>query len=231
MTASKEYRKRGAAKAFVLMIFLVAVFWLVRFTPVREYLAVEKMAQILAIAGLWAPIAYILLYAAGVCIFLPGTLLAAVGAAIFGPYYGFVFVWIGAMIGASLAFFIGRYLGRDFAASLIGSKMKKYDDTIARNGFATVLYLRLIYFPFTPMNFAMGLTNVRFRDYFFGTAVGILAGTFYFYFFYRHDQGNLGERRLERSSFMECMSGSWAFHFFLFSSHHYRQSANRKAYG
>jgi uncharacterized membrane protein YdjX (TVP38/TMEM64 family) len=106
-----------------------------------------------------------------------------VGAAIFGPYWGFLYVWLGAMLGASMAFLIGRYLGRDFAASIAGDKLKRYDDAIGRNGFATVLYLRLIYFPFTPMNFGMGLTKVRFWDYFAGTALGIMVGTFIFTFF------------------------------------------------
>jgi uncharacterized membrane protein YdjX (TVP38/TMEM64 family) len=46
-----------------------------------------------------------------------------------------------------------------------------------------VLYLRLVYFPFTPMNFGMGLTGVTFRDYFYGTGLGILVGTFIFTFF------------------------------------------------
>jgi uncharacterized membrane protein YdjX (TVP38/TMEM64 family) len=87
------------------------------------------------------------------------------------------------MAGASAAFLIGRTLGREFAASLIGDRLKKYDAAIERNGFATVLYLRLVYFPFTPMNFGMGLTGVRFRDYFFGTGLGIIVGTFIFTFF------------------------------------------------
>jgi uncharacterized membrane protein YdjX (TVP38/TMEM64 family) len=87
------------------------------------------------------------------------------------------------MIGASAAFLIGRTLGREYAASLIGDKLKKYDDAIERNGFATVLYLRLVYFPFTPMNFGMGLTKVHFRDYFIGTGLGIIVGTFIFTFF------------------------------------------------
>jgi uncharacterized membrane protein YdjX (TVP38/TMEM64 family) len=69
------------------------------------------------------------------------------------------------------------------AAPLIGDRLKKYDEAIERNGFATVLYLRLIYFPFTPMNFGMGLTRVRFRDYLSGTALGIIVGTFIFMFF------------------------------------------------
>ena len=87
------------------------------------------------------------------------------------------------MLGASLAFLIGRYLGRDFAASIIGDRLKRFDDAIERNGFATVLYLRLVYFPFTPMNFGMGLTKVRFQDYVAGTGLGILVGTFIFTFF------------------------------------------------
>jgi uncharacterized membrane protein YdjX (TVP38/TMEM64 family) len=87
------------------------------------------------------------------------------------------------MVGASAAFWIGRTLGRDFAASLIGDRLKKYDDAIERNGFAIVLYLRLVYFPFTPMNFGMGLTKVRFWDYFGGTGLGIIVGTFLFTFF------------------------------------------------
>jgi uncharacterized membrane protein YdjX (TVP38/TMEM64 family) len=134
-------------------------------------------------AGFWAPFAFVLIYAVGVCLFIPGTLLTTLGAAIFGAYSGFLYVWLGAMIGSSLAFLIGRYLGRDFAASLIGERLRRYNEAIERNGFAAVLYLRLIYFPFTPMNFGMGLTRVRFWDYFAGTALGIIVGTFIFTFF------------------------------------------------
>jgi uncharacterized membrane protein YdjX (TVP38/TMEM64 family) len=118
-----------------------------------------------------------------VCLFVPGSILTGLGAVIFGPYLGFVYVWIGAMLGAAAAFWIGRTLGREFAASLIGDRLRRYDDAIARNGFATVLYLRLIYFPYTPMNFGMGLTKVGFGDYLMGTGLGILVGTFIFTFF------------------------------------------------
>ncbi len=178
-------RKSGRAllKAVVLVLFLLVAVFVVRFTPVKEVLTAETLGTLLDKAGIWAPVAFILVYAAGVCLFVPGTLITAIGAAIFGPYWGFLYVWVGAMIGASTAFFVGRSLGREFATSLIGDRLGKYDDAIERNGFATVLYLRLVYFPFTPMNFGMGLTKVRFRDYFFGTGLGIIVGTFIFTFF------------------------------------------------
>jgi uncharacterized membrane protein YdjX (TVP38/TMEM64 family) len=176
-------RNNAVVKALIFVAFIVAAIILIRFTPVKNYLTAEALGSFLDAAGFWAPIVYMLLYAVGVCLFLPGTLLTGLGAAIFGPYWGFLYVWFGAMAGASAAFFIGRTLGREFAASLIGDRLKKYDDAIERNGFATVLYLRLVYFPFTPMNFGMGLTKVRFRDYFAGTGLGIIVGTFIFTFF------------------------------------------------
>jgi uncharacterized membrane protein YdjX (TVP38/TMEM64 family) len=176
-------RKRATIKGSSLVAFIIVAIYVIRFTSVKEFLTQEALGHFLESAGFWAPLAFVAVYTAGICLFVPGTLLTALGAAIFGAYRGFLYVWIGAMAGASAAFWIGRTLGREFAASLIGDRLKKYDDAIERNGFATVLYLRLIYFPFTAMNFGMGLTKVRFRDYFWGTALGILVGTFIFTFF------------------------------------------------
>jgi uncharacterized membrane protein YdjX (TVP38/TMEM64 family) len=178
-----EKKKSALVKVAILFLFIAAAIYLVRFSPAQRFLTIEQLGLFLDSAGVWAPLMFVFLYAAGVCLFLPGTLLTAMGAALFGPYWGFLYVWLGALFGASLAFLIGRYLGRDFAASIVGSRLKRYDDAIGRNGFATVLYLRLIYFPFTPMNFGMGLTKVRFWDYFAGTALGITVGTFIFTFF------------------------------------------------
>ena len=180
---TRKLRKGALIKATLLLMFIVAAVMVVRFTGVKEFLTVEKLGSLLAAAGIWAPLAFILIYAVGICLFIPGTLLTALGAAIFGAYWGFVYVWIAAMLGAAGAFLIGRYLGREFAASLIGDRLRKYDEAIERNGFATVLYLRLVYFPFTAMNFGMGLTKVRFWDYLWGTGLGILVGTFIFTFF------------------------------------------------
>jgi uncharacterized membrane protein YdjX (TVP38/TMEM64 family) len=183
VTSNKKRSSKSMVKAISLLIFIVVAIVTVRYSPLKNYFTPEGLGRFLDTAGIWAPIIFILVYASGVCLFVPGTLLTGLGAAIFGAYWGFLYVWFGAMIGAGLAFWIGRSLGRDFAASLIGTRLKRYDDAIARNGFATVLYLRLVYFPFTPMNFGMGLTKVHFSDYLFGTGLGIVVGTFIFTFF------------------------------------------------
>jgi len=182
-TPSPPGAGRARGKALFLVLFIVVAIVLIRYTPIKAYLSADGLGMLVGAAGFWAPLLFILVYAVGVCLFVPGTLLTGLGAAIFGPYWGFLWVWIGAMLGAAGGFVIGRTLGRDFAASLIGSRLQKYDQAIERNGFATVLYLRLIYFPFTAMNFGMGLTRVRFVDYMAGTGLGIVVGTFVFTFF------------------------------------------------
>jgi uncharacterized membrane protein YdjX (TVP38/TMEM64 family) len=176
-------RRKAVIKASILVTFIIVAISIIRFTPAKEFFTQKVLSEFLDRAGFWAPLVFMLVYIIGVSLFVPGTLLTALGAALFGPYWGFVYVWVGAMGGATLAFWIGRTLGRDFAASLVGGRLKNYDEAIERNGFATVLYLRLVYFPFTLMNFGMGLTKVRFRDYFSGTGMGILVGTFIFTFF------------------------------------------------
>jgi len=214
---SHEKQTGAEIKAAALVLFVITAVVIVRVTRVKDVLTAERLGNFLENAGFLAPLAFIIVYAAGVCLFVPGTLLTALGAAIFGPYFGFLYVWVAAMLGSSLAFFIGRYLGRDFAASLIGDRLRKYDEAIERNGFATVLYLRLVYFPFTPMNFGMGLTRVRFRDYFSGTALGIIVGTFIFTFFVGtvRDVWASGEWRELLSWKVFFSLGLFAFSFFI----------------
>lgn len=176
--------RKGAAKAVLFLLFLATAIWLFRATDLREWITPERIEAFVRDSGPWGPLVFILVYAVGICLFLPATLFTGIGAVLFGTFYGFLYNEIGALIGASAAFFIGRYLGRDFAASLIGDRLQSYDDKIAANGFATTLYLRLIFFPFTPLNFGMGLTRVTFRDYFFGTLFGIIVGGFVLTFFF-----------------------------------------------
>jgi uncharacterized membrane protein YdjX (TVP38/TMEM64 family) len=184
MANTLKTRMRAAVKAGLLVALIIAGICLLRFTPARTFLTQDRLAQLLENAGLWAPLIFVMIFAAGVCLFVPGTLLIALGAGLFGTYRGFAYVWLGAMLGAAASFWIGRTLGREFARSLIGNRLKKYDEAIERNGFATVLYLRLIYFPFTPLNLGLGLTRIRFFDYLLGTGLGIVVGVFIFTFFF-----------------------------------------------
>ncbi|MDH3393738.1 MAG: TVP38/TMEM64 family protein [Desulfobulbaceae bacterium] len=176
--------KKGAGKAVMFVLFIVAAVIIFRYTPISEWIDPQRLRELVESFGVWSPLVFILIYAVGICFFLPATLFTGLGALLFGTMYGFIYNEIGAMLGASAAFYIGRYLGRDYVSSLIGDRLQKYDDKIAANGFTTTLYLRLLFMPFSLFNFGLGLTRVTFREYFFGTLFGIIVGGFVFTFFF-----------------------------------------------
>jgi len=77
-------RRKALIKAVIFAAFIAAAIGLVRFTPVQDYLTADALSDLLAGAGLWAPLAFILIYAIGVCLFVPGSILTGLGAVMFG---------------------------------------------------------------------------------------------------------------------------------------------------
>jgi uncharacterized membrane protein YdjX (TVP38/TMEM64 family) len=129
-------------------------------------------------------LSYMLIYMGGTILLLPGTILSFAGAVLFGAYEGTVYTWLAATMGAALAFWLARFLGRDFIGRLTG-KLDALDRYIREHGFTGLFIIRLIpLFPFNGVNFACGLTGMRFRDYALATALGILPGTFVYQYLF-----------------------------------------------
>ncbi len=127
---------------------------------------------------------FVLVYALATTLALPGSVLTLAGGAIFGFGLGTLLNWIGASIGATLAYLMARALGLDAVRRLLGRRAGRLERLADSHGFATVLRLRLIpIVPFNMLNFAAGLAGVRARDYILGTVIGLLpACAVYTYF-------------------------------------------------
>lgn len=124
-------------------------------------------------------IAFIGLYSLSAVLFIPGTILTLGAGVVFGVVWGSVYVWIGATIGATFAFLIGRYFARGWVSRKVAadSKFKAIDAAVAKAGFKIVLLTRLSpIFPFVLLNYAFGVTQVSLRDFCLGS-VGMIPGT------------------------------------------------------
>jgi len=150
------------------------------FTPLGDYLSRDGVAQGIEWlrASSFAPILYIVIYAAATALAIPGSILTLAGGAMFGVAWGTVYTTIGANIGANLAFGVGRLLGRDGIQRLVGARLEALDRATANHGFRGLLTLRLIpAVPFNALNFGAGLTSIRWSTYALATVVGIFPGT------------------------------------------------------
>ncbi|MDY6900054.1 MAG: TVP38/TMEM64 family protein [Cyanobacteriota bacterium] len=124
-------------------------------------------------------IAFMLLYIVATVAFLPGSILTLGAGFVFDVFFGSVYVFIGATIGAIAAFLVGRYIARGWVEKKISGNKKfaAVDKAVGREGLKIVLLTRLSpVFPFNLLNYAYGVTGVSLKDYVLGT-IGILPGT------------------------------------------------------
>ena len=135
--------------------------------------------------GMAGALLFVLGYVAATVVFVPGSLLTIAAGAIFGLGKGTALVFVAATLGASAAFLVSRYLARPVVeARLAGNaRFAAIDRAIGHEGRKIVFLLRLSpVFPFNLLNYALGLTKVRFRDYVIASAGMLPATLLYVYY-------------------------------------------------
>ncbi|MFN2398155.1 MAG: TVP38/TMEM64 family protein [Gemmatimonadaceae bacterium] len=186
--ALKPPPKRGAALrrlgVFLLVVAVaVAVAWhfgLFELTN-RDALAaaIEKVRRVR-----YLPLLFVLAYAIAVTFGLPATAFTLAGGALFGFGPGLLLNWLGATIGAVLAYSFAGALCGETCRAVLGRRAEALDQLAAAHGFVGTLRLRLIpVVPFTLLNYGAALAGVRRRDYVLATALGIVPGAAVYTYF------------------------------------------------
>ncbi len=149
------------------------------FLPVREwFMQLEDYVKSLGSLG---PIVMALAYIFSTVLFIPGSALTVSAGGLFGLTTGFLVVLVGANIGALFAFLLARtFLRQKVALWAEGNpRFRSLDRAIGRQGFKMVLLARLSpAFPFTLLNYLLGLTAVSAGSYIVANLLGMLPGIF-----------------------------------------------------
>lgn len=160
----------------IFLVLVAAIAVAIYFRDQFDAAAIENWIQN---AGVLAPLVFMLVYAVGAVLFLPGTVLTLAGGALFGPVLGTFYNLTGATIGATLAFLVSRYLASDWVADKTGGRLKQLINGVETEGWRFVAFVRLVpLFPFNLLNYALGLTRIRFSHYVLATYICMLPGAF-----------------------------------------------------
>jgi len=143
----------------------------------RDFL--PSIAVWFAQLGAAAPAAFVAVYVLLTVALVPNSFLTIASGALFGLFWGTVYSFVASVLGAGAAFLTSRYLVRDrMARRLVASpRFQRIDRAICRDGLRVMLLIRLSpVFPFSLLNYALGLSRVRLRDYMLGS-ISMLPGT------------------------------------------------------
>lgn len=128
----------------------------------------------LAEAGPIGGVGFVVSYAAAAVLALPGAPFTLAAGFVWGMPLGLALAWSGATLGAGIAFGMARAVG---PGRWDDPRIDAVDRAIRDRGLVAVLLMRLSpAFPFNLLNYALGLSGVRPRDYAVGTALGMLPG-------------------------------------------------------
>ncbi len=166
-------------KLLIMQAGVFLIFIVVAIVLTQNIDAASELRQAVLSLGPLGWIGFIGLYTAGTVLLFPGTVFTVAGGLLYGLWVGFALNMIGAMAGASAAYYVSRLMGKKAFEGLAPVRLRELNKKVSKRPFETVLILRLVpLIPYNALNFALGITNIRFKPYFWGTFLGILPTSF-----------------------------------------------------
>jgi len=143
----------------------------------RDQFDPAVLQQRIELAGSAGPLLFMAVYALATVLFLPGSVLTLAGGALFGPVWGTLYNLTGATAGAALAFLVARYLASAWVEQKAGGHLRQLKEGVEKEGWRFVAFVRLVpLFPFNLLNYALGLTRIKFLHYLVASYICMLPG-------------------------------------------------------
>lgn len=186
-------------RAVILGAVLISVFAAARWTPLADWLQRDLLVEKLLSYRdeTWTGPLILVLFTLFGLLGLPVSPLMFSSAAVFGFFGGWFYNLVGCIIGSTVSFGAGQWLGGDLIRKLVGPKrfeamMRIWD----RHGFWTVFRLRFLPIPFPFVNYGAALAGIRFGTYFVASALGMALSigvwTYLFHTLFEATSGEVG---------------------------------------
>lgn len=132
----------------------------------------KTLAESLIAMGAWGYILFIVAYAVLQPFGIPGTVFIVAAPLIWPWPTAFALSMLGTMCASVIGFSFARFIARDWVTARVPARMQKYQRSLERSAFQTVLVLRLIFWMPQALHFFFGISAVRFWTHFWGSLLG-----------------------------------------------------------
>ena len=196
------------AKWIAVILFVITMSILSAILPVKQW--VREFIDWVQQLGPAGVIVFILAYALATVLFLPGWIFTVSAGLIYGIVGGTLVALAGAIIGATLAFLVARYLLRQNIEEITkkNPRFGAIDQAIGRQGWKIVGLLRLSpLIPFNLSNYFYGITSIGFVEYVVVSAIGMIPGTLLYAYLGAVGQASVSGGAAERSPLQYVLLG------------------------
>lgn len=176
----KDMNKKDKIKLIIMVllitfsVIIVSMNW-----GTITNLNVDDVTEFLQDKGGFASIVFLGIYMCKpIFIVIPAAIVSFVGGIVFGPTKGFVLNMIGFFLSGTLAFYLARFLGKDFVHRVLKGKILEISDNMETKGFKILFILRLPpILPYDPLSYTCGLTEIKYKDFILASLLGVVPET------------------------------------------------------
>lgn len=186
MTLNKSPQKKGHHFKLIFFVLIVGLAVFLYMNGGKEYLNLSflkgkltEFQELQSGAPLKSSLIFFVIYVVVTALSFPGAaVLTLLAGAIFGPWLGILIVSFASTFGSLFAFFVSRFLLRDFFMQKFQRQFKTIDENIKKDGTVYLATLRLVpIFPFFVVNLVMGLTVIKAKTFYWVSQLAMLPGT------------------------------------------------------
>lgn len=179
MAAKRRLDRWVFIRALLFLTFLALCLYLYNETDYSRHISRERIAGTIdsirgsvGRLGLLGPCLFAGAGCLAITINIPTVLIIAFAVTLFGGVAGTLVSAASVYLATTLIYFVAQFLGRGFVSWAFGDRLRGIEDRLETEGLMTVVYVRLLFFMLPPVNWLLSLTNIRYRELFFGTALG-----------------------------------------------------------
>lgn len=164
---------------FISIIFIALIIIILNAHKFEGKLSIHKIVDIMRSRGELSSLIYLAVFAIKpIFVIIPTNIIAVASGIVFGSFKGFILTMIGYFISGTVAFYLSRFLGRDFIEELVGNRFIKLDNNLETSGFKILFLLRLPpILPYDALSYACGLTKISYRDFILASVIGVIPET------------------------------------------------------
>lgn len=164
---------RPYKRLFSVLLFLILLLAIFELSGLRSHFTLDYLHQILVDHPITGLMVFILIFSLGNLVQIPGWIFLAAAVLALGRSWGGIATYVAAIISCTVTFFSIRFIGGDALRSLKGKLATRLLSQLDAHPIRNIVLLRMLFQTVPPLNYALAMSGIRFRDYLAGTLLGL----------------------------------------------------------
>ena len=164
---------RTLSRLILLGAVSLGLMALAKYSSLSAHFSLDGLQKLILEAGAYGIALFVLLFAVGIIMNVPGLLYLIIGFTLYGPFKGFAIVYLGSLVAVIAHFLFARSMAGEALGEVKHPFIRKQMDRLRDNPIRTSVVLRLIFYVSPPVNYAFALAPIRTKDFIIGSIISL----------------------------------------------------------